>query len=373
MIFRYSPILLSPWNSDRTRDDTAWNDYISFWYNDATETPYTLIGHSLDTLYKNIVNDGMVEIDRKVASIGISWKRSNTGEYTGSNLELRHVRLVYRQPLTPVYSWHHDCTNVSHFEQVSEWNPTWWPNRILTMDNISSDGEAIYTPVYSGDASDWCGPIFLCELERPVPARDIVRFNIQLEFLYAIYDEELIFDFFLFTEDLRPIVRFYYQQAGWLYLGYSFGVRIYDEDFRTAELSPGHTMSTALNDTFSLWVSNRAGFFGDIPYSHRTFVGGTEPISSGTEVFYLGIAPSSNEPVSDIPVLVHEIHLDYINESDPVLSLPSITTAMNNTGASFPLSVEQLAIWGVAIASAFVILVFSLQTVRYRQAASQES
>jgi len=369
VIFRYSPITISPWDIQQYHNRDDWRDHISFWYNDVIETPFTLIGHSLDSSYAILTNDGVIEVDREVASIGISWTRGNHGEYDGSHLQLQEIRMIYRNTITPLHSWHHDCSNVSHFQHITGWNPTWWPQRILTLDNISSNGEAIYAPVFSSESDDWYGPAFICGLPNPVPVTDIIRFNIQLEFLYSNNADETRFDFFLFTEDLQPIVRIFFSELGFMTLGYNFGIQVFDSDMSSTELSPGHTISYSLHSNFSLWLSTTAGFFGDIPWSQREFVGGSSPVHTNREVSYFAIVPSSNEIEADVPVYIHDIHLDYINESD--FSTNPISNTTNNGRGIF--SLDQLMLWGISIASAFVIVAFTFQTVRHRKVSNGES
>ena len=372
VIFRYSPIALSPWYIDNYNYEDDWNDYISYWYNDAIETPFILIGHSLDSFYRIPMNYGEIEVDRKVASIGISWTRDNLGEFDGIHLKLQEIRMVYRRPITPIRSWHHDCSNVTQFERVTEWSPTWWSDRILTMDNISSNGDAIYTPTYTSDADDWHGPAFLCKLPAPIPVNDIVRFDIQLEFLYSYNNIELRFDFYLFTEDIQPILRFYFSQLGFHFFGFNYGIQVFDSDLHSAELAPDHTISYSLNETFSLWLSTSAGFFADIPDSRRAFVGGPDPIHPDSDLFYFGFVPSSNEPESDVPVNIYDIHLDYVNESDLIRTNPGTTSGGESALFTWP-TLDQLLLWGISLGSTAVILTFTIQTVRYRKQTGNHS
>jgi hypothetical protein len=243
------------------------------------------------------------------------------------------------------------------------------------MDHISSNGQVIYTPTFSNDVDEWHGPLYICSLQNPISIRDIVRFNIQLEFLYSVNDDETRFDFFLFTEDLQPIVRFYFSEVGNLYLGYNFGVQVLDRYLNSAELSPDHTNSYSLISNFSLWLSTSAGFFGDIPLSLRRFVGGLNPIQTDNKLAYFGIVPSSHEPVANIPVHIHDIQLDYVNESDLISTNPnSDTTTNNDNGLLFSLPpLDQLLLWGISIGLALVIITFSFQTLRYRKASNGES
>jgi len=373
VIFHYNPVTLSPWYAYTLESENDWNDYISFWYNDATETPYTLIGQSLDPIYAVVTNDGEVEVDREITSIGISWTRGPQGEYDGSNLQLREINLMYRQPITSSQSWHHDCSNITQFEQVTEWNPTWWPDRILTLDNISSNGDAIYTPDYSSDVTDWYGPVFVCDLPFLVAIRDIIRFDIQLEFLYSVYADVVRFDFFLFDQDLQPLIRFYFYEVGNPYIGFYFGVQLFDKDLSSVEIHPDHSIAFSLSGTFSLWLSTSAGFFADIPFSKRDFIGGLNSVDADSEVAYFGVVPSSRELVSDIPVYIYDFHLDYVNESysNSNQTSPNNATITNGNGALFTLPpLEQLLFWAISFGSVIVILTFTIRTIRYRKVAT---
>jgi hypothetical protein len=379
--FRYHPLYYSSWQRTIESYYTSWFGYVSSWFDDIQNEPYVLFDSGFGNPEKFLVNNGFYDYDREACSIGLQWVRSNTENYNGTHLVLHGLSLIYRTELPPIKSWVHDCSNISGFHQYTNWTPSWLPDRVTSSDELVSDGDSLFLPTISSLESEWSGPIYLHELSAPLSFEDVVRFYVDFEFLFIDNNEEVKFEVYLLDQNLFPLLRFFYLQYGFMNLGYNIGLQVFHEGFTTIDMTPNQLLMQQFADRFTILISNPDGIFGDIPHSDRHFLSSWHLFIS-SNVSYVAILPSINEAEATIPVRVSNIHLDYEVGSEPTMTTSittnpapstttnpttSVTTTPTNSFTPELLSPLTLVIWGISIASIFVIVVFTIKTIQHRR------
>jgi len=363
----YYPLLDSPtwvWRSGYL--DQSWDVEVSSWYDDVMDTPCVQIdiGDYIWPYFRELTYLNF-ETDRSIHYIGIQWVRNPDMDYSGYGLSLHDIRLIHRQSETFTRKWFHDCSNVSYFSQITEWDTTWWGERILTGDGVRSVNDSLVFDNMSSDNPGWHGPIFIHEITDPFPLSRLMRFSTSLEVTDELYDQDAKIELFLLGEDYSPILSIYCRQVHLSSSQVYYGIRYYFSNYDTADHYVTQGFLPPFEGRLTAWMTGHLGVLGTIPYEGRMLFTELNDTELNREISFIGIIPSVHDFHPMIPVRVHDILLE--TASNIPLTNP---TSPGESDVPFVISPSSLISISVSLVSLSIIVIFTTKTIQYRRSDS---
>ena len=212
-------------------------------------------------------------------------------------------------------TWHHDCSNISGFDQYPSWILPFDSYDVEKQGDIISYGNRINVTNHYGIGTTWHGPIFAHSFNDTFKLGDFKNISLHFQFNNSVTSYMGMMLAYLCDSNFRPAVIFrltddydgqnrgdllmMYRNASGLYPNYP-GFGIHDD------------LLIDFNGTLRIWLDELDGLKGKVPWSGQ--VGTIAPLSDlelDREIKYLAIQSFRYQDYTLLPGNIHDIYLEY--------------------------------------------------------------
>lgn len=258
---------------------------------------------------------GELELDRDITYLCVQFRQKDS--YTPiQTLRIHDIQMQYRP--SPVYSWHHDGTNMSEF--VNQQIHLNWYN-LLNWGNgtWNSSGEYLYPQSIDPD-SDWHGPTYVAELDPGYQLSTLMNFSVAIEAINDVASYCGKHTVYLADDDFDLILGVHVNDT-WngLQQGGVYGMHRY-KDYTGTDNGPGAASPfTGINDSLSFRVVPEVGVYSYNPFYGETLLCEWNETEFSRNVRYVVLMSAQLNANSLMPFRVHDITLEFSSPADPIL------------------------------------------------------
>jgi hypothetical protein len=253
-----------------------------------------------------------LELERDITYLCVQFRQSasNTPIQT---LRVHDIQMQYRP--NPVYSWHHDGTNMSEFlNQQVHLN---WYNLLNWINGTwNSSGEYLFPQSIDSD-SDWHGPTYVAKLDQGHPLSTLVNFSVAIEAINDVTSYCGKHTVYLADDDFDLILGVHVNDA-WnaLQQGGVYGMHRY-KDYTGTDNGPATAGTfTGINDTLSFRVEPEVGVYSYNPFYGETLLCEWNETEFSRNVRYVILMSAQLDANTLMPFRVHDIMLEFSNQTE---------------------------------------------------------
>ncbi len=253
-----------------------------------------------------------LELERDITYLCVQFRQSDSNTPC-QTMRIHDIQMQYRP--NPVYSWHHDGSNMSEF--VNQQVHLNWYN-LLNWGNgtWNSSGEYLFPQSIDSD-SDWHGPTYVAELEQGHTFSSLINFSVAIEAINDVASYCGKHTVYLADDDFDLILGVHVND-GWTALqqGGVYGMHRFKNYTGTDNGPISAGTFTGINDSLSFRVEPEVGVYSYNPFYGETLLCEWNETEFSRNVRYVILMSAQLNANPLMPFRVHDISLEFSNQTE---------------------------------------------------------